>query len=124
MMKFIYVLLCFSLVVSPIIAVPMNVVGVAGNKVQSYDKILKYVDTMKEQIIKEQTDFNKIYNNQKAEHIDQKKQLEQSSLSLTNIKKEVDASLKRLDQLNKEKGSKLNEKSNIKKSLIAQKSVI
>jgi hypothetical protein len=36
--------------------------------------------------------------------IDQKKQLEQSSLSLTNIKKEVDASLKRLDQLNKEKG--------------------
>ena len=121
MMKFIYVLLCLSLVVSPIIAVPMNVVG---NKVQSYDKILKYVDTMKEQIIKEQTDFNKIYNNQKAEHIEQKKQLEQSSLSLTNIKKEVDASLKRLDQLNKEKESKLNEKSNIKKSLIAQKSVI
>ena len=47
-----------------------------------------------------------------------------SEKSVTNIKKEVDASLKRLDLLNKEKNNKLNEKNNIKKSLIYQKSVI
>jgi hypothetical protein len=99
-------------------------VGNEVNRGQSYEKILKYVDTMKQQVINEQNDFNKIYNSQRIEHDEQKKQLEQSSISLSNIKKEVDASLKRLDLLNKEKDSKLDEKSNIKKSLISQKNVI
>jgi hypothetical protein len=51
-------------------------------KRQSYDKILKYVDTMKQQVIKEQNEFNKIYNSQLTEHNEQKKQLQQSSFSL------------------------------------------
>ena len=117
-MKFFYILLCLSFVISPIMSVNIDTKG------QSYNKILKYVDTMKQQVIKEQNEFNKIYNSQLTEHNEQKKQLQQSSLSLTNIKKEVDASLKRLDLLNKEKNNKLNEKNNIKKSLIYQKSVI
>ena len=117
-MKFFYILLCLSFVISPIMSVNIDTKG------QSYNKILKYVDTMKQQVIKEQNEFNKIYNSQLIEHNEQKKQLDQSSFSLTNIKKEVDASLKRLDLLNKEKNNKLNEKSNIKKSLIYQKSVI
>ena len=129
-MKLIYVLLCLSFVISPIMTISIDNgvnkvnMGNVGNKRQSYDKILKYVDTMKQQVINEEDDFNKIYNSQRIEHDEQKKQLEQSSISLSNIKKEVDASLKRLDLLNKEKDSKLDEKSNIKKSLIVQKNVI
>ena len=132
-MKLIYVLLCLSFVISPIMTISIDngvnkvnegIKGIEGNKGQSYDKILKYVDTMKQQVINEENDFNKIYNSQRIEHDEQKKQLEQSSILLSNIKKEVDASLKRLDLLNKEKDSKLDEKSNIKKSLIVQKNVI
>ena len=117
-MKFFYILLCLSFVISPIMTISID------TKRQSYDKILKYVDTMKQQVIIEQNEFIKVYNSQLTEHNEQKKRLQQSSLSLTNIKKEVDASLKRLDLLNKEKNNKLNEKNNIKKSLIYQKSVI
>jgi len=75
-MKFFYILLCLSFVISPIMSVNID------TKRQSYDKILKYVDTMKQQVIKEQNEFNKIYNSQLTEHNEQKKQLQQSSFSL------------------------------------------
>ena len=110
-------LIFFTLIVSPIIAIDID-------RVQSYSKILKYVDTMKSQVLKDQVSFLKIYDSQRIEHKQEKNQLLQSSQSLNNIKKEVDLSLKRLDALNKDRNSKINEKENIAKSLLAQQKVI
>ena len=110
-------LVFFTLIVSPIIAIDID-------RAQSYSKILKYVDTMKSQVLKDQVSFLKIYDSQRIEHKQEKNQLLQSSQSLNNIKKEVDLSLKRLDALNKDRNSKINEKENIAKSLLAQQKVI
>ena len=78
-------LVYFTLIVSPIMAIPTQLQPLPSqvplvaidinNHVQSYSKILKYVDTMKSQVLKDQEAFLKIYDSQRIEHKQEKKQL-------------------------------------------------